>query len=117
MNVTFTTAEGTVTTVKALRYAFPKKGNAPEGFHLIIGGEKVQAATTGGGKYPKYTYFLHDGKSYYLPKNVNPESGTTLAIEQPAPEAAPEVAAEQPAPAPEAVTEKPKRSRGKAKAE
>jgi hypothetical protein len=83
MNVTFTTAAGIVTTVKALKYTFPKKGNAEEGFHLLIGGEKVQAATTGGGKYPKYTYFIHDGVSYYLPKNINPDSGTTIAIEAP----------------------------------
>jgi hypothetical protein len=83
MNVTFTTSAGIVTTVKSLKYAFPKKGNAEEGFHLIIDGEKVQAATTGGGKYPKYTYFIHDGVSYYLPKNVNPDNGTTLTIEAP----------------------------------
>lgn len=80
MNVTFTTSTGTTETHKALRYAFPKKGNAPEGFHLFNaqGDVKLQAATTGGGKYPKYTYFIVDGVSYYLPKNVNPENGTTL---------------------------------------
>jgi len=96
MNVTFTNAAGVVTTVKALKYAFPKKGNAEEGFHLVIGGEKVQSATTGGGKYPKYTYFIHDGVSYYLPKNVNPDSGTTLAIEAPTEKPAEAAPTEQP---------------------
>jgi len=85
MNVTFTTSTGQTETHKALRYAFPKKGNAAEGFHFLnTDGEKLQAVTTGGGKYPKYTYFIHNGHSYYLPKNVNPESGTTLTFTEPA---------------------------------
>ena len=68
------------TVVSALLYTFPKKGNAPEGFHLFVGDTQVPAAMTGGGKFPTYTYFMLDGTSYYLPKNVNPASGEKLVV-------------------------------------
>jgi hypothetical protein len=68
------------TIVNALLYTFPKKGNAPTDYTLTVNGVVVPTAMTGGGKYPVYTYFKLDGVSYYLPKNVNPASGSDLTI-------------------------------------
>jgi len=89
--------KGIATTVKALTYTFPKKGNAPAGYTLTVGGKLTDTAQTGGGKYPQYTYFKHEGASYYLPKNVIPDTSTDIVIIPPEPKA---VAAPKPVAAP-----------------
>lgn len=97
---------------KALPYPMPAKGNAPEGWFITVDGEPTECRMTGGGKSPRYTYFAHQGKSYYLPKNITLDAGGNVeatmkaVIEYATPAPTPEVAA----PAPE-VTAKPKRSR------
>jgi len=79
MNVTITLESGIVT-VKALTYTFPKKGNAAADYKLTVNDVATEVAQTGGGKYPRYTYFKHNGTSYYLPKDVLPVSGSNIAI-------------------------------------
>lgn len=104
MKVQVTTDAGVVT-VSALLYAFPKKGNAPEGYTLKIAGQEVKTAQTGGGKYPRYVYIMINDTSHYLPKNIIPVSGTEVTIikEEPKAAPAPKAAAEPKAtPAPKA---------------
>ena len=98
VQVTTFTADGatnTTTTVTAKQYAFPKKGNQAANYELQVNGEVkasalAQVATTGGGKYPCYTYFKHDGKSWYLPKECGALPGGSMI----------EVIAEEPKPVP-----------------
>ena len=96
--------KGVATTVKALTYTFPKKGNAPAGYTLTVGGKPTDTAQTGGGKYPQYTYFKHEGTSYYLPKNIIPDTGTDISIipPEPKPVKAPEAVGATPPQAPTA---------------
>lgn len=93
MQVSITTESG-LSTVKALLYAFPKKGNAPADYSLSVNGMMTEVAQTGGGKYPRYVYFKLNGVSYYLPKNVIPVSGTDIGVVAEAPK--PVAAKEQP---------------------
>ena len=68
-----------VSTVNAIGYnLFPKKGNAPEGYNLKLNGEIAETAMTGGGKYPKYVYFKHEGRIYHLQPGVVPDAGTDI---------------------------------------
>jgi septal ring-binding cell division protein DamX len=80
MQVIITNSKGQSETVKALLYAFPKKGNAPSGYTLTLNGEPATVRQTGGGKYPIYIYILIGGVSHYLPKNVVPQSGTDVEV-------------------------------------
>lgn len=77
------------TEAKALTYTFPKKGNAPEGYTLVVNDlESADVATTGGGKYPAYTYFKYNGTSYYLPKSVGAlPKGSRITVIAEAPKA------------------------------
>lgn len=81
MQVT-TQINGEIKEFRVRTYMMPKKGNAPDGFHLYVNGEKVVAMTTGGGKHPRYTYFqlVEGGTGYYFDKDVMPESGTKFDI-------------------------------------
>jgi hypothetical protein len=90
-------------TYTATLYTFPRKGNAPAGYYLLVDGVAVDAAMTGGGKYPRYTYFKHNGKSYYLPKDVVLLAGAEVTTD--APRAVLEYA--RPAPAPEVTAPTP----------
>lgn len=120
MKVQVTTSAG-LSTVSALLYAFPKKGNAPEGYTLTLNGKPTETRQTGGGKYPQYVYLMIDGVSHYLPKNVIPLSGTDVLVvkeeakpvpakvEEPAPEAAVEAKAEVEAPVPAKKVRVPKK--------
>lgn len=74
------TSPEVVSSVKALLYAFPKKGNAPAGYTLTVNNAPAKTAQTGGGKYPQYVYFMLNGISYYLPKDVIPVSGTDIVV-------------------------------------
>lgn len=81
MKVSITTAANQpAIIVSALLYAFPKKGNAPDDYTLTVEGQPTKVAQTGGGKYPRYTYLMINGTSYYLPKNVVPLSGTDVKL-------------------------------------
>jgi hypothetical protein len=83
------TIKGIITTVKALTYAFPKKGNAPVTQKFTVNGKEADTAQTGGGKYPTYIYFKHEGASYYLPKNQTPDNLSDIVTIAEAPKAAP----------------------------
>lgn len=74
-------------TFKALPYAMPAKGNAPEGWFITVDGEPTECRMTGGGKFPRYTYFTHNGKSYYLPKGITLEAGGNIEVVAEAPKA------------------------------
>lgn len=66
--------------VVAKPYPFPKVPKAPADLDLTLDGMKAHLAATGGGKYPSYIYILVAGKSYYLPKNVRPDTGTEVKV-------------------------------------
>ena len=98
------TIAGVEITVSALAYPFPKAPKVAAEYHLVDEkGEKLELAQTGGGKNPTYIYFKMDGKSFYLPKNTTPTSGSAVKVvvetEKPAAPAAEasEVKAEKPA--------------------
>lgn len=96
MNVNIS-IKGVTTVAKALTYAFPKKGNAPITQKFTVNGKEAETAQTGGGKYPTYIYFKHEGASYYLPKNVTPDNLSNIEVIAEVPKATPV------APAPEAA--------------
>ena len=84
MKVSITTTGSTVI-ANALLYAFPKVPKVAEDYTLTIApveGETFAAtlARTGGGKFPTYIYFMYDDRSYYLPKNVTPDTGTVITL-------------------------------------
>jgi hypothetical protein len=87
---------GIANTVKALTYTFPTKGNAPADYKLTVNRQEAETRQTGGGKYPRYTYFKHEGASYYLPKNIIPDTGTDIVVIPPEPKAAPVTTEEKP---------------------
>lgn len=76
---------------KAQPYQMPAKGNAPEGWFITVDGEPTECRMTGGGKFPRYTYFTHNGKSYYLPKNITLDAGGNVEVVADAVAEAPEV--------------------------
>lgn len=88
------------TEFKALTYQFPKRGNAADDFYLVVDGANrygnlQEVATTGGGKYPAYTYFKYNGTSYYLPKSAGAlakGSKLDIIVEAPKPAPAPALA-------------------------
>jgi hypothetical protein len=85
---------GVDTVVSALTYQFPKSPKVlkvGEVDYNLKGedGKALTLAQTGGGKFPTYVYFKHEGVSHYLPKNVTPDLGSVITV---VPEAAkPEV--------------------------
>ena len=79
MNVIVTLESGS-SEVKALLYAFPKRGNDLKGYSLTLAGVPATISRTGGGKYPEYVYIKIEGTSYYLPKNVIPVSGSDVKV-------------------------------------
>lgn len=95
MLVRVTTTTGSTFNANLRRYAFPKKGNAPEGYTLLgADGAGLTAATTGGGRYPTYTYVMLDGVSWYFPKESGAvPSGSTVVVVQAASQAAMKVVA------------------------
>lgn len=79
------------TTLKLLSYRFPKRGSQAEGYHLFVGGIKLEAAknecaTTDGGPFGGYTYLMVDGESRWV--NGKLESGTKCEVIKEAPKAA-----------------------------
>ena len=80
-NLTITvTINSVATTVVAKPYAFPKAPKVNKDYTLTLNGKPAELAQTGGGKYPTYVYFKHEGKSMYLPANCTPDSGSELKI-------------------------------------
>ena len=81
------------TVVSALTYQFPKTPKVSKVGEVDYNlkdesGKSLALAQTGGGKFPTYVYFKHEGVSHYLPKNVTPDLGSTISVVKEEPKAA-----------------------------